>query len=513
MADALAGDSAEPPPLTGIKLLLAGLGLALANFIVILDSSIANVSVPHIAGGLGISPSQGTWVITSYAVADAISVPLTGWLAKRFGTVRSFAFGLIAFGCFSALCGMAWSLGMLVACRILQGFSGGPLMPLSQTLLMRIFPKEKTALALSIWAMTAVCAPIVGPILGGVVSEEWGWPWIFFLNLPVIALCVFLVVRYVVPFETETLRQRVDIIGLALLILWVGAFQFVLDFGRERDWFSSDLVFWTAVAAAIGFIAFLIWELTDREPIVDLAIFRNRGYAVSAFTMAAGYGTFFATVVLVPLWLQEILGYTATNAGYALSLVGVFAVVMAPVVGLLSKRIDIRALICFGVVWLGFTSLLRARWNADADFWTLAFPQLIQGIGMPFFFVGVTTLALLSVSEEETASAAGILSFMRTASGAIGASVAQTLWDNSDRANQVALAGRLNAPEQAMAAMQQSGLSAEQARAALARMVDVQANTLGAIHVFLIGAALFLGVAAIIWLAPRPEQREVGATH
>jgi len=504
---------AQPEPLHGAKLFLAGFGLALANFVVVLDTSIANVSVPHIAGGLGISPSQGTWVITSYAVADAISVPLTGWLAKRFGTVRSFVMALIGFGIFSMLCGMASSLGMLVLCRVLQGFSGGPLMPLSQTLLMRVFPREKAGLALGLWAMTTVCAPILGPILGGSISDTWGWPWIFFINLPVVGLCIFLALRLTAPFETRTERPRFDAIGLALLVIWVGAFQFVLDFGREQDWFSSPLVIAMAIVAAIGFALFLIWELTDSAPIVDLSVLRNRGFAAAATTMAVGYGTLFSMIVLVPLWLQNIVGYTATQAGHVTAFMGMFAVVLSPVVGQLATRLDIRALICAGIAWLGITSLMRAGWTADADFWTLAMPQILQGLGMPFFFVGVTTLALSSVSAAETASAAGLLSFMRTASGAIGASVAQTLWDDGTRASRVALAGRLNGPDQAMAMMQEAGLSLEQARAALSRMVEVQASTLAVNHVFFTGGLLFACAAAIVWLAPRPTRLAGGGGH
>ena len=234
MADAVpAAVTTEPQPLSGAKLLLAGFALALANFVVVLDITIANVSVPHIAGGLAISPSQGTWVITSYAVADAITVPLTGWLAARFGTVRWFTLSLIGFGFFSFLCGIARSLELLVVFRILQGLFGGPLMPLTQALLLRVFPKNMAAAAMGLWAMTTVCAPIAGPILGGTISDNWSWPWIFFINLPIVGFCIFAVSRLVRPFETPTAKTGIDIIGLILLVLWVGSFQLMLDTGRE----------------------------------------------------------------------------------------------------------------------------------------------------------------------------------------------------------------------------------------------------------------------------------------
>eukprot|EP01037_Dinobryon_pediforme_P028014 gene28014-31111_t len=239
-------------PFTGTTLLLAGVVLALTNFMVVLDTTIANVSVAHISGSLGISSTQGTWVITSYAVAEAICVPLTGWLAGRFGTVKTFIFGMLGFGLFSMLCGSSNSLTMLVACRIGQGLCGGPLMPLSQTLLLRIFPKEQQGQAMGLWAMTTVTAPILGPILGGTISDSWSWHWIFFINIPIAALCAFGAHRLLSSAETGTEKLAMDKIGLALLVIWIGALQIMLDIGREHDWFGDTLIVILAIVAAIG---------------------------------------------------------------------------------------------------------------------------------------------------------------------------------------------------------------------------------------------------------------------
>lgn len=495
---------AEPAPLTGRKLFFAGFAIALANFIVVLDITIANVSVPHIAGGLAISPTQGTWVITSYAVADAISVILSGWLAARVGAVRLFIICLTGFGVFSIMCGLSNSLTALVVFRVCQGLVGGPLMPLSQTLLMRVFSRERAALATALWAMTTVCAPIAGPILGGWISDGWSWPWIFFINLPVVFFCVFAAIRMLKPFETAIARPPIDMVGLILLVVWVGAFQIMLDTGREHDWFGSAWVIALAVVAVIGFAAFIIWELTAANPVVDIRIFRNRTFAVSTIAVAIGYGSFFASIVITPLWLQQIVGYTATEAGYVLAFAGVFAVVMAPVAARLIGKVDLRAIACFGVVWLGGVSLLRVEWTLDVGFWTFALPQIVQGFGMPFFFIGMTTLAMSGIADRDITSAAGIMAFMRTLSGAIGTALVTTAWDMTSRVSRSEMVGRLNDPEAALARMQAGGMSAEQARAALDRMVDVQASTIGASHVYLFAFAAFAVAAILIWFAPKP---------
>ncbi len=507
-------DAAAPAPLAGGKLWLAGLALALSNFVVVLDTTIANVSVPHIAGGLAISPTQGTWVITSYSVADAISVPLTGWLASRFGTVRWFTMSLIGFGLFSMLCGVSRTLEMLVVFRILQGLSGGPLMPLSQSLLMRIFPKKMQGVALGLWAMTTVCAPIAGPILGGKISDNWTWPWIFFINVPVVALCIFAVVRLLPPFETSVRKTRIDMTGLVLLVVWVGAFQLMLDTGREHDWFASPFVVAMAVIAAIGMPAFIIWELGEKNPIVDIRVFRHRGFAAGTVAIALGYGAFFASVVLTPLWLQQTLGYTATDAGYVTAFVGVFAVIMSPIAARLVGKIDLRFTVCGGIIWLGIISLLRARWSTDSDFWTLAFPQLLQGVGMPFFFIGLTALALSSVKPSETTSAAGLMSFVRTLCGAIGTAMATTAWDNASRVSRSELVPALNNVSGTIARMEAGGMTQDQARAAIDRLVEAQAATVGANHVFTYAFAVFALAAATVWLAPKPKRvADASAAH
>ncbi|WP_374531142.1 DHA2 family efflux MFS transporter permease subunit, partial [Novosphingobium sp.] len=321
---------AEINPLTGLRLWLAAVGLALANFIVILDTTITNVSVPHIAGGLAVSPSQGTWTITSYAVAEAITVPLTGWLAARFGTYRSLLFSLSGFALFSVLCGIARTIELLVVLRVFQGFAGGPLMPLTQTLMLRIFPREKMATANALWGVTTISAPIIGPLVGGYISDNWSWPWIFYINLPITALCLGIVINLVARYETPILRARIDAVGLFLLVIFVGCFQLVLDLGREYDWFNSGMITGLFIASMIGFGLFLIWELTEQHPVVDLRVLRHKTLWVGTIAMALGFGGMMSMVVLIPLWLQSVIGYSASESGHVMAFIGVFAVLVAP---------------------------------------------------------------------------------------------------------------------------------------------------------------------------------------
>jgi len=503
----------KPVTLSGAPLLLAALALALSNFMVVLDTTIANVSVPHISGGIGVSPDQGTWVITSYSVAEAVCVPLTGFLTARFGSVKLFIGALIGFACFSMLCGMSTSLGEIVLFRLGQGFCGGPLMPLTQTLLMRVFPKEKHGQALALWSMTTVTAPILGPILGGVLSDDASWHWIFFINLPVAALCIAGAWMLLRPIETALKPARIDTIGLMLMVLWIAALQVMLDLGHDRDWFHNTFIASLAVIAVIGFAIFCAWELTEAHPAVDLRVFRHRGFAASVVALGFAFGTFFTSAVIIPQWLQGSLGYTATWAGYATAFTGVTAVVASPIVGKLSAKVDPRKLVSFGILWLGATTLLRAHWNSGADFWSLAIPQLLQGVGLPFFFIPITSIGLASVDDEELASAAGLMSFLRTMSAAIGTSISTTAWDNDTRVARSELVSKLNSGE-VSTMLQNQGFGIDQVRGTIEQLVNGEATALATNHIFLVSSAVFLFAAALIWAAPKPARKVApGAAH
>ena len=501
-----ATSAAQPaPPLTGAPLIVAAILIGLGNFLVVLDTTIANVSVPTIAGNLGVSSSQGTWVITSYAVAEAITVPLTGWLSAKFGAQRVFITCYLAFAVVSLLCGFSHSLSMLLGMRVLLGLFGGPIMPLSQMLLLRIFPKEKATLATVIWAMTTLVGPVAGPILGGIICDSIGWSWIFFIKVP-IAAAGGLVLLLLMRGQPDPVRPAfIDKMGLGLLIVWVGALQIMLDEGRNQDWFNSPEICGLAAVAAIGFVAFLIWELTEKNPIVDLKIFRHRGFVAAATTYAVGFGAFFASIVLLPLWLQSNMGYTATWAGYATGIMGLFAVVTAPLVGKAVEKVDARLIVSLGIVGLGLIMVWRMGFNPDVTFLQMAWPTLLTGPFMVMFFVPVTGLAMASVEHDEQANAAGLSNFMRTLAGAFATSLVQTGWQNATRQNQTELAGVVHYGRELVDAATAQGAPREAATAMLAQVVEGQSVMLATLNMFAVIAVCFAVAATLIWIAPKPQ--------
>ena len=490
---------------TGFMLWPTVIVLALSNFMAVLDMTIVNVAVPHIAGSLAVSPNEGTWVITSYAVAEAITVPLTGWLAARFGALRMFLLSAFGFGLMSMMCGVAPSLTSLVLFRILQGLAGGPLMPMSQTLIMRIAPPEKRSMGLGLWTMTTIIAPIAGPLIGGTIADSIGWPWAFFINVPIAIFIVVAASFLLAGRETPTVRRPIDYIGLSLLVIWVGSLQMVLDNGQNKDWFGSTEIVVLTVIAAIGFAAFLIWELTDAHPIVDLRVFRHRGFAAASVAMTLNFGAFFATVVLIPLWLQSNLNYTASWAGYVTSFNGVLGIFMAPVVGILMNYIDPRKLITFGLCIVSATVLVRVYFNTDLALWQLILPQLVQGIGMPFFFVPLIGMAMSFVRPEETASAAGLINFERSMAAAFGTAIVTSTWSDAIITSHSDLSGILHNTTGTLTLLQRLGMSPPQALDALDGMVQSQAIMLATIHVFFLAGICMLVAAASVWLAPKPS--------
>ena len=512
---------ATPPPLTGTALVLGTISLSLATLMNVLDSSIANVSLPAIAGDLGVSPVQGTWVITSFGVANAISVPLTGWLTQRFGAVRLFTMSVLLFVLASWLCGFAHSLEMLVAARVFQGLVAGPMIPLSQTLLLASYPKHKAGTALALWGMTTLVAPVVGPLLGGWITDNVTWPWIFYINVPVGLFAAGLTWSIYRTRETPIKKLPIDTIGLALLVVWVGALQIMLDKGKELDWFASGQIVALAVIAVVGLAVFIVWELTDDHPVVDLRLFGRRNFLFGASVLSIAYGLFFGNVVLLPLWLQQHMGYTATDAGFALAPVGVLAILLSPVVGRKVSVWDPRAMASFAFVMFAIVLWMRSRFTTDTDLGTIMIPTILQGGALAFFFIPLTTLTLSGITPERIAAAAGLSNFVRITAGAMGTSISTTLWENRATLHHHHLAERLAlgdpAETAALDTLQRTGFSHDQALAYLNRLVDQQAFTRAADDIFLASALLFLVLIAFVWLTRRPPKMgapvDAGGAH
>ena len=493
------------PPLSGGTLVLGTIALSLATFMNVLDTSIANVSIPAIAGDLAVSPDQGTWVITSFAVANAISLPLTGWLTQRFGQVRLFLASVLLFVTASFLCGLASTLPMLILFRVVQGAVAGPMIPLSQSLLLSSYAKERSGTALAMWSITTLVAPVVGPLLGGWITDNIAWPWIFYINVPVglaAAAATWLIYR---QRETPTVKVPVDVVGLGLLILWVGSLQVMLDKGKDLDWFGSTFITALAVVATIGFAVFLVWELTDRHPIVDLKLFGRRNFWTSTLSISLGYATFFGNVVLLPLWLQQYMGYTATMSGFILAPVGILAILLMPAVGRNLQRIDPRIFASASFAIFAVVLVMRSHFNTSADIRTLMIPTLIQGASVAFFFVPLVALSLSGLHPSRIPAASGLFNFARILAGSFGTSITTTLWDHRASVHHAQLASGISpydlASQHALAAMQAAGMSAEQAHAAINRMIDEQAYMLSANDIFYASALICVVLIGVVWLA------------
>ena len=499
--------SAAPAPLTGGRLALVAFALALGTFMMVLDTTIANVSLPTISGNLGVSSDNSTWIVTAFAVANGISVPLTGWLMRRFGVVRTFCVSLTLFTMASFLCGIAWSLPSLIAFRVLQGAVSGPMMPGSQALLIAVFPADKRATALGIWSMTTLVAPIMGPILGGFISDNYHWSWIFLINVPFGIFTVAICWTNLKSRETPTAKVPIDTIGLALLVLWVGSLQIMLDLGKNADWFNDGMIVVLAIIAVIAFVAWLIWELTDANPIVDLSLFKSRNFAIGNIAFSLGYAVFFANILLLPLWLQTQLGYTATWAGLVAAPSGLVAVILTPFVARLSGKIDARILATVAFIAFSISYYLRSGYTTSASFSDFVFPLLVQGVAMATFFLAMLTISLDRIPPERIPSATGLSNFTRIVAGAFAASMITTAWDRREALHQARLSEAVgtNTPyRMAVESLSRMGMDATQAAGAITRQMIGQAYLLASTDLFRLSAWLARALVILVWFCRRP---------
>ncbi len=416
----------------------------------ILDTSVANVALPHIQGGLNASIDEVTWVLTSYLVANAIVLPMTGWFATTFGRKRFLMVCVLGFTMASFLAGASPTLDFLIAVRALQGFFGGALQPMSQAILLETFPREEHGMAMGVFGMGIVAAPILGPVLGGYITDQLSWRWIFYINIPVGVLSTIATLAVITdPPYLRAQRRRIDLWGMGLLTVGIGSLQVMLDQGNHEDWFSSSFIIVCTALALVSLAALVWWELYGTDhPVMDLRAFATRSFGFACLILFLTFASFFASIVLLPLYLQELMGYTAFQAGLVLGPGGAVTIVAMPIVGKLAQKGQARKLLAVGMVIAALSVYMMTLFNLQADFWSVLRPRIVQGLGIAMFFVPLTTLAMSQISQHKMGNATGLFNLVRNLGGAVGVSITSTLLARGAQRYQLRIAGRLdlNAP-------------------------------------------------------------------
>jgi MFS transporter, DHA2 family, multidrug resistance protein len=506
---------------------LIAVSVMFATFMEVLDTTVVNVSLPHIAGSLSVTIDEATWALTSYLVANAIILPMTGWLASVFGRKRLLMLSVVGFTAASFLCGLAPTLGMLILFRILQGATGGALQPLSQAVLLEAFPPQDRGKAMGFWALGIVVAPIMGPVLGGWLTDNYSWRWVFYINIPVGIASIVMTKLYI--FDPAYLRiesRKIDYWGIGMLAVGIGALQIVLDKGQEEDWFASSLITALAIISAVTLVALVVHLLTTDEPVVDLRVFKARTYAVGVFLMTIVGFVLYGSMVLLPIMLQTLLAYPPLQAGIAMAPRGIGSFFMMPITGLMTGRFDPRKLLTIGLLVGGLTLFWLSRLSLQAGYWDIFWPQLIQGVGMSLLFVPLTTVSMDPIPREKMGNATSLFNLMRNIGGSIGIATTGTMLARHSQATTVTLGANVTAYDgasqsmlaQLQAAFMAAGADATtatgRAYAALAGLVRRQATMVSFVGIFELMAVMFVSLVPLVLLMKRPTHRApAGAAH
>ncbi|MBS0278134.1 MAG: DHA2 family efflux MFS transporter permease subunit [Proteobacteria bacterium] len=494
----------------------------LATFMEVLDTSVANVALPHIAGSLSASVDESTWVLTSYLVANAIILPMSGWFSMLMGRKRYYMFCVALFTVASALCGLAPSLGFLILFRVLQGLGGGALQPISQAILIERFPPEKRGMGMAVYGMGVVVAPVIGPTLGGWLTDNFSWHWIFLINIPVGALSLFM--TSMIVHDPPYLKRRsfaeglrLDYIGLSLLAIGLGALEIFLDEGQRNDWFGSHLIVLSGLIALVCLVAVVVWELHTKDPIIDFRVLKERNLAIGTMAMLLLGFVLYGSTTLLPLMLQTLLGYTAMLSGLVLSPGGLVILFAMPIVGVLLRKMQPKWLVVFGVAVSSMGLLYMARFTLDVDMRTAVTARIIQSVGLAFLFVPINTAAFSFVPRDRTNYATGLINLARNIGGSSGIAFVTTMLARRGQAHQQALVSHLTPSnptfqttlQQIAATLQARGMSAadalHQAYGMVYGTVQRQASMLAFADAFWLLGILFLGVAPLMFFMKKSK--------
>jgi DHA2 family multidrug resistance protein len=494
-----------------------------ATFMEVLDTTVVNVSLPHIASTMSATTEEATWVLTSYLVANAIILPMTGWLASRFGRKNLLLWATTGFTLTSFLCGIAPNLELLIVFRILQGATGGALQPLSQAVLLESFAPHDRGKAMAFWALGIVVAPIMGPVLGGWLTDTYSWRWVFYINLPVGIASIVMTKMYV--FDPAYIRQEnrgIDYWGIGMLAVGIGALQIVLDKGQSEDWFESRFITVLVIVSAAMLIALIIHELMTKDPVIDLHVFKERTYAVGVFLMAVVGFVLYGSMVLLPIMLQTLLGYPSMQAGIAMAPRGIGSFLTMPIIGVLTGRVDPRKLLALGLLVGGSTLLWLSQLNLQAGYWDIFWPQFLQGSGMALLFVPLTTVAMANIKPERMGNATSLFNLMRNIGGSVGIAVTATMLSRQRQGVAATLGENINAYDpqtQSVMAQLQAGfmaagadatVAAQRAYAAMYGMVQRQAAMVSFVSIFRALGLLFIVLIPLVLIMKRPPKRPGG---
>ncbi len=514
---------AAPPAPPQINPWLIAVSVMFGTFMEVLDTTVVNVSLPHIAGSLSASVNEATWALTSYLVANAIILPMTGWLANFFGRKRLLMSAVVGFTLASALCGFSTNLPMLIVFRIIQGATGGALQPLSQAVMLEAFPPHDRGKAMGFWGLGIVVAPMLGPVLGGWLTDNYSWRWVFYINIPVGIICLIMTNLFIFdPPYIRRMSSRIDYWGIGLLAVGIGALQIVLDKGQEEDWFGSDLIRVLTVLCVVSLVAMVIRELTTDHPIVNLRALKQRTYATGVFLMTVVGFVLYGSLVLLPILLQTLLGYPALQAGIAMAPRGLGSFIAMPIVGAILARFDARKMLGLGILGASFT-LLQLSWlNLDTGYWDVFWPQFLQGISLALLFVPLTTVTMDPIAREQMGNATSIFNLMRNIGGSMGIAAATTYLERTSQAH-INNLGRhvdpfsresqqvLEGIRSALMARGSDAVTAtRQAYGAVFGMIERQASMLAFLDTFRLLAGVFILMLPLLLLMRRPAHRGGG---